>query len=332
MPAKGGNTEQAPRRPAFDQSGLQQPQTQARNVPDQSRLRLPDGRRRGPAENQLAEYGRAREARRRDGVRGAGAGGALARLRRQAQSARARASRPTPGHRASPPRPKRAGVVATSHCSINHPLVAAKQGDSHRPYFRRPLHPQYRHRLEQAGDRHVRRRDAAARRALRHGRGMARHRQAAVDRGRRVRPRGQVLQDRERLSAAEADSAALPGDHECRRLGARPSLRRQILRPRFHRAWLAGFRKEQGADRRLPQAGARGIRARDRDLVVGEYHSGRNRSRGAPFRRLHRQREGRLGSGVVRARRPWESTPRPFRPRRWNISRSFSLPAGAAIR
>ena len=47
-------------------------------------------------------------------------------------------------------------------------------GDGHRPHHQRPHDPRLRHRLEQAGDRHVRRRDAAARRTLRHGRGMAR--------------------------------------------------------------------------------------------------------------------------------------------------------------
>ena len=174
-----------------------------------------------------------------------------------------------------------AGVVATSHCFDQPSDRRGETGHGDRSYLQRPLDPQHRHRLEQAGDRHVRRRDAAARRTLRHGRGMARHRQAALDRGRRIRPRGQVLQDRERLPAAEADPAALSGDHECRRLGARPPLRRQILRSRLHRARLAGLRAEQGAGGRLSQARARGIRPRDRGLDVGEYRSSRNGSRSA---------------------------------------------------
>ena len=53
-----------------------------------------------------------------------------------------------------------------------------------RPHLQRPLHPQHRHRLGAAGDRDVRPADALPRGALRLRRGMARDRQAAVDRGR----------------------------------------------------------------------------------------------------------------------------------------------------
>src|SRR5262249_43945380 len=95
----------------------------------------------------------------------------------------------------------KAGVFATSHISLNHPIVAA----GHRPYFRRPLRAQHRDRMEPAGNRHVRQPDDGTRRALRLRRGVARHRQAAMDRGRRVRPRGQVLQDHQGLPATEAD-------------------------------------------------------------------------------------------------------------------------------
>ena len=54
-----------------------------------------------------------------------------------------------------------AGVVATSHCSItsDHRGEARRRDRSH---LQRPIHPQHCHRLEQARDRHVWRRDAAA--------------------------------------------------------------------------------------------------------------------------------------------------------------------------
>src|SRR5262249_16570676 len=73
-----------------NQSGLQQPQTEARDLPNQSRQRVRDVGPRRPARHHLGEYARARQARRRDGFRGAGAGRALARLRRRHQSARPR--------------------------------------------------------------------------------------------------------------------------------------------------------------------------------------------------------------------------------------------------
>ena len=85
-----------------DQSGAQHPPAEARHVPDQSRFRLRDVRARRPARHHLGQHRGAGEARRRDGVRGARPGGALAGLGRQDQPAGARASRPTPGPPASP--------------------------------------------------------------------------------------------------------------------------------------------------------------------------------------------------------------------------------------
>ncbi len=62
----------------------------------------------------------------------------------------------------------------------------------------------------------------------------------------------------------------------------------KYLRPGFHSARPARFRAQQGADRSLPAAGARGIRPRSFGLDIGEYRAGRNRSRGAAIFRLYR--------------------------------------------
>ena len=77
------------------------------------------------------------------------------------------------------------GVFATSHITLNHPIIAAKQSAVIDHISGRPLRAQHRDRLEPAGNRHVRPADAGPRGPLRLRRGMARHRQAAVDRGRR---------------------------------------------------------------------------------------------------------------------------------------------------
>ena len=50
----------------------------------------------------------------------------------------------------------KAGVVSTSHVSLNHPLMAAKQCAGDRSHLQRPLHAQRGVRLERAGDGHVR--------------------------------------------------------------------------------------------------------------------------------------------------------------------------------
>src|ERR1700732_5366449 len=75
--------EGAAKGPLDQQSGVRQPQAEARHVPDQSRFRLRHVRSRGAAGNHLAQYGDTGATRRRHGVRGAGAGGALARIWRR---------------------------------------------------------------------------------------------------------------------------------------------------------------------------------------------------------------------------------------------------------
>ena len=129
----------------------------------------------------------------------------------------------------------RPGVFADLAHLAQSPDHCRQAVDGDRPYLERPLRAQCGDRLEPARDRNVRPGHAEPRGPLRLRRGMACHHQAAVDRGRRVRSRRPVLQDRERLSAAQADPASLSGDHECGRLRTRPALRGQALRPRLHR-------------------------------------------------------------------------------------------------
>ena len=163
---------------------------------------------RRPARTDLAEYRDAGAARRRDGVRGAGAGGALARLWRRDRSAR-------PGLRDL--------HLGRRHCRRDKTfrrdldLACRAQSsdrrrqaiDRHRSYFRWPLHAQHRQRLEFSGNGNVRRLAPRTRRPLRLRRGMADNRQAAVERGRQVRLRRQVLPHQGRLLAAEADPDGL---------------------------------------------------------------------------------------------------------------------------
>ena len=52
----------------------------------------------------------------------------------------------------------KSGVVSTSHVSLNHPIIAAKQCGRHRSHLQRPLHAQRGVRLERAGNGNVRRR------------------------------------------------------------------------------------------------------------------------------------------------------------------------------
>ena len=207
------------------------------------------------------------------------------------------------------------GVIATTHCSINHPLMAAKQSTvidhiSGGRFILNIVTGWNKPEIDMFGVEmlpHDERYDMAEE--------WLSHRQTAVDRRRRIRPRGQVLQDRQRLSAAEADPAAVSAGDECRRLRARPPFRRQVLRHGVHRARRAGLRAEQGASRGLPQARARGIWPRSRDLDVGQHHSSGNRGRGAALQRLRRARKGRLGSGDDAPSIRSDSMPRPFRPR-----------------
>ena len=97
------------------------------------------------------------------------------------------------------------GVFSTSHITINHPIVAAKQSAviDHISGGRFTLNivtgweqPE----IEMFGQPML-----DARGPLRLRRGMARHHPAAVDRGRAVRPRRALLQDRQGLSRAQAD-------------------------------------------------------------------------------------------------------------------------------
>ena len=120
------------------------------------------------------------QARRRHGFRGAGAGGALARLWRRHRSAGAGLRDLYLGGRHRR-RDAAAGVISTSHVALNHPIIAAKQSHRHRSHLQRPLHAQRGQRLEFSRDGDVRRLAARSRGPLRLRRGMARHRQAAVD-------------------------------------------------------------------------------------------------------------------------------------------------------
>ena len=185
--------------PAFNTAGS------SSDLPDQPRQRLRDVGPRRPARHHLAQHGRARQARRGDGVRGAGAGRALARLRRRHQSARPRLRGLYLGrrHRRLDQQARRVRHLAHLAQSPDRRRQAVG-GD--RPHLRRPLRAQHRDRMEPAGDRHVRQPDDGTRGPLRLRRGMDLHHQAAVDRGRRVRPRGTILQDQPRATCSPSRS------------------------------------------------------------------------------------------------------------------------------
>ena len=128
---------------------------------------------RRPARHHLAEHGGAGEARRRDGIRGAGAGGALAGLGRQDQPAGAGLrGLHLGGRHFGLDREGRRGLDLAHHHQPPDHRGQAIGGD--RPHLGRPLHPQRRHRLGAARDRDVRPADAGPRGALRLRRGMAR--------------------------------------------------------------------------------------------------------------------------------------------------------------
>ena len=102
-----------------------------------------------------------------DGVRGAGADRALARLRRRHQFQRS-------GLRDAFPGPSAIGASTQIFRHLrdlaraDHPSDhGGEAGDHHRPRHRRPLRAQHRHRLEQARDRDVRLAADGARRSLR---------------------------------------------------------------------------------------------------------------------------------------------------------------------
>ena len=262
---------------------------------------ISDHRRR--AGDQLAEHAGARQALRGDGVRGAGADRALARLRRRAPTSTARASNASPG-----PSAIGASTQVLRHlrhlARADHPSGDGGQaGHHHRPRHRRPLRAQHRHRLEPAGDRDVRLAADGARRPLRLRGGVARRHEAAVDARRAVRFRGQVLQHQEGLSAAEADPAAVSGGDECRRLRPRPALRRQVLRHGLRGVRLARLRRLQGQGRRLP----RSWRARNT--------AARSRSGATPMwcRARPRRRRRRYYDEYVNQKGDWDAVEQPGR-------------------
>src|SRR5947209_11116663 len=185
----------------------------------------------------------------------------------------------------------KAGVFATSHISLNHPIVAAKQSTvidhiSGGRYALNIVTGWNQPEIDMFGS------PMMGHTALRLRRGMAHHRQAAVDRGRRVRPRGQVLQDHQRLPATEADPATISRSHERRRVRARPPLCDQI---RGSCLYGHSHRRPRGMPRAragLPPAGAGGIRPRGPGLDCRQYRAGRDRESGARFLSLLRAREG----------------------------------------
>ena len=245
----------------------------------------------GPARHHLADDARSRQAGRRNGFRGAGAGRALARLRRRHQSAGARLRGLHLGRRHCRVHRQGRGLRDLAHLAQS-PDRRRQAVHGHRSYFGRPLRAQHRDRMESAGNRHVRQPNDGTHRALRLRRGMARHRQAAVDRGRRVRPRGQVLQDHQRLPATEADPATISRSHERRRVRARPPLCDQI---RGSGLYGHSHRRPRGMPRAragLPPAGAGGIRPRGPGLDCRQYRAGRDGESGARFLSLLRAREG----------------------------------------
>ena len=122
------------------------------------------------------------------------------------------------------------GVFATSHITLNHPIIAAKQSTVIDHISRRPLRAQHRDRMEPAGNRHVRQPDAGTRGPLRLRRGVAHDHQAIVDRGRRVRLRRAGSTRSRRATCSPSRSEPVSGSHERRRLRARPPLCGEICR------------------------------------------------------------------------------------------------------
>ena len=150
--------------PARDQSRVQHAAAEARHVPDQSRFRLRDVATSTAGSTSPGQHGGAGEALRRDGVRGAGSGGALAGLGRQDQSAGPglRGLHLGRGHCRVGAQGRRGLDLAHHHQPPDHRRQAIRRD---RPHLRRPLHPQHRHRLGAAGDRDVRPADAVATRS-----------------------------------------------------------------------------------------------------------------------------------------------------------------------
>lgn len=132
------------------------------------------------------------------------------------------------------------------------------------------------------------------RRALRVRHGMARGSQTPLDVRRGVRLRREVLPHQARLPSAEADPAAVPGDHECRRLGRGAPFRGQALRHDLHPH--QGPEHGGGAQRhrRSADACAQGIRPGNSGVGKLLLRDRRHRRGGAEFPRVVRARERRL--------------------------------------
>ena len=126
--------------------------------------------------------------------------------------------------------------------------------DRDRSHLQRPLRAQHRDRLEPARDRHVRpdhaRRTRSATPAPRSGSPSS---SGCGPRTTRSTTTGRFYRIAEGLPAAEADPAALSGDHERGRVRARPPLRRQALRSRLHGHPHRRPRRMSGARAGLPQ-------------------------------------------------------------------------------
>ena len=165
----------------------------------------------------MGEHRGDRAHRRRHGVRGAGSGRALEGFRRLDQFQRRRLRVLHLGRRDGRHHQELGGVLdlARADHASGH---GGEAGHHHRSHQRRPLHLERGDRLVPARDRNVRRAADRARRALRHGVGMDRDHQAAVDQRGGVRLRRQILPGQEGAQRAAAAAEALSGDHERRRV------------------------------------------------------------------------------------------------------------------
>ena len=147
----------------------------------------------------MAEHRGDRADGRRDGIRGAGSGRALEGFRRHDQFQRRRLRVLHLGRRDGRHHQKPGGVLDLA-CADHASGHGREAGHHHRSYQRRPLHLERGDRLVPARDRDVRRAADRARRALRHGVGMDRDHQAAVDQRGGVRLRRQIYQVKRRAT------------------------------------------------------------------------------------------------------------------------------------
>ena len=193
-------------------------------------------------------------------------------------------------------------MVSTSHITINHPIIAAKQSAaidhiSDGRFILNIVTGWVQPEIEMFGQPMLSHEERYA---------CAEEWLAIVKRlwteDELVRPRGPLLQDQEGLSGAEADPAPLPRDHERRRLRARPALRGEELRSRVHRD---PHRRPRGMPRAcagLSHARARDLQPRHQGLDAGQHRAGRDRERGARLLQLLRPPAGRLGGGQEHGR------------------------------